>query len=161
MLLFLVFLETGCSDKAINAAFEEGKQEGYDEGYEMGYDEGLEENKGSGHEEGYNEGFEKGKEEGFELGHEEGYAVAIEEMESNEYIPNINDSELGIGDLTLLSDGLDWSIALDIDKRDFIQRISNLSYSNSKQAVAMLDAYYESHSKIKTIQEALDDLKSR
>jgi hypothetical protein len=34
LLLLLVFLVTGCSDKAINAAFQEGKQEGYDKGYD-------------------------------------------------------------------------------------------------------------------------------
>jgi hypothetical protein len=169
--LIFIFMFSGCSDKeAIEKAFEKGKKEGYDEGYKIGHDEGKEEglaeNEGSGHEEGYTEGYD--------IGYQEGYNIAIEETESfpaGGYLPGNTTTSLPdadqypvVGDLTLHSDGIDWNIALELDKRQFIQELADangefITYSDAKQIVAMIDAYYESNLKIKTIQEALEDLK--
>jgi Essential protein Yae1, N terminal len=168
--IIVILIFSGCSDQAaIDKAFKQGKEEGYDEGYENGYDEGKAVNEDSGREEGYTEGYD--------IGYEEGYNVAVEEMDysSSTYLPD--DTTQGtsipnpeqypmVGDLTLQSDGMDWSIALDIDKMQFVQDVTDangdfITFSEAKQIVAMIDAYYENNMKIKTIQEAFDDLSSR
>jgi hypothetical protein len=168
--IIVILIFSGCSDQAsIDKAFKQGKEEGYDEGYETGYDEGIEEgkaeNEGSGREEGYDIGYEEG--------YDEGYNVAVEEMDSSTtYLPDDTTPSTSIPDpeqypmvrgLTLQSDGMDWSIALDIDKRQFVQDVADangdfITFSEAKQIVAMIDAYYESNMKINTIQEAFDDL---
>jgi hypothetical protein len=166
--VLLIF--SGCSDKdAIEKAFNKGKEEGYETGYDEGIEAGREENEGSGREEGYTEGYD--------IGYEEGYNVAIEEIDSSSatYLPGDTNQNTSIpdpeqypmvGDLTLQSDGMDWSVALDIDKRQFVQNVADangdfITFSEAKQIVAMIDAYYDSNMKIKTIQEAFDDLSSR
>jgi hypothetical protein len=168
--IIVILLFSACSDQAaIDKAFKQGKEEGYDEGYDEGIEEGKAENKGSGREEGYTEGYEFGYEEGYD----EGYNVAFEEIDSSTTYPpddttpntSIPDPEQYpmVGDLTLQSDGMDWNIALDIDKRQFVQDVADangdfITVSEAKQIVAMIDAYYERNLKIKTIQEAFDDL---
>lgn len=53
----------------VNAALEQGRDEGYEKGYEIGFDEGYQQ----GYDVGSDEGYDDGRNEGYDAGRYDGY----------------------------------------------------------------------------------------
>lgn len=168
--LFILLLLTGCSGNtenvngysedevqiAIDEAYEEGRQAGYDEGHLAGYDEGQ------------SEGYTQGYDEGYEMGNKEGYAYGMsvgldEDTQSLPAFSNTPSSGYSSG-LNLNSDGMDWDIALDYEKKEFVRAVAEsngefITYSEVDDYVLAIDIYYESNMRLKTLNEALKAIK--
>lgn len=168
-ILATLFILAGCSGKYNTSEpasevpedevmyTEEELQEAVDTAYNEGYEEG--------HLAGYDEGEGVGYSTGYDEGYDAGVALAALPEETPSYQPSVSSSSSPISSgLNLFSDGMDWSIATNYEKKEFIRSAaeatgSYLTFSDVEDYVFAIDMYYESNSNLKTLEDALLSLK--
>ncbi|WP_243299150.1 hypothetical protein [Bacillus litorisediminis] len=103
------------------------------------------------------EEFQKALDEAYNLGYVDGLEAEKQEKETS-ITPTFSSG------LSLMSDGLDWKFATEIDKKDFIRSLANsgevrIYVSQIDNYVDALDVYYgESGNGLKTLKEAIEEI---
>jgi hypothetical protein len=176
-LAFLVFvlILTGCSSskeaepkKSLPkpATYTEAEvQEARDESYDQGHEEGLTE----GNEEGLTEGHDQGYDEGYDVGYNDAtdeVAAATDDYSLPDVPPSSETPSIGgigeaVGGLTLRSDGFEWSVATDYNKKAFIKDLAQknnefVTFSDAENIMYAIDDFYSSNGKFNTISDAID-----
>ena len=103
------------------------------------------------------EEFQKAQDEAYNLGYADGLEAGRQENE-------ISISPTYSSGLTLMSDGLDWDIATELDKKDFIRSLANSGEVNIyvteiDDYIDVLDVYYgDTGNRLKTLKEAIEEI---
>ena len=141
----------GYTEEEMNAAYDEGQEDGYAEGYALAEEEAQE-----GFETAYNEGLE----EGLATSQDNLYEI---DSSLGDISDSSNESLDTFGTPNIEMDGFDWGVMIDFDKRDLIEAIAEnngeyLSRSDVDSIIYQIDGFYENGGKYKTVGEVLEEL---
>lgn len=105
------------------------------------------------------EEFQKAQDETYNLGYADGYDAALQEQPAQQTQPSVILPSSG---LTLFSDGFDWNVSTQFDKKDFMRSLSKTNgifISEVDSYVNALDVFYaDVGNHLKTIEQAIQEI---
>lgn len=170
LLFFISILLVSC--QAENPTSLENKNEDITHSKEEKYDEEKkeeddniynEEDLRAAREESYRAGYIAGNDEGYALGYSDALSAAENQQVSVPGSPNLSTPTYSSG-LSLFSDGMNWDIATNYDKKEFVRAVLEangqfVTFSELDDYVMSIDIYYESNTKLNTLKDALESLR--
>jgi hypothetical protein len=173
LLFFISFLLVGCQQEQTGAAVNTTEddttitdEEVIEDDITIYTEEDLEAAKEEAFQEGYDEGYSIGNDEGYEAGYSDAIDVATVEYNNQATVPSLSNgsSSRYSSSLNLSSDGMEWNIALDYEKKEFVRAVLEangqfVTFSDVNDYILAIDIYYENNLKLNTLQEALQSLR--